>query len=61
MDSVEVLAVDREEEEVAMGRDGLIGMKIGSVTRIKVGNEHMGLMGEDEIHIANQAKDIISS
>ena len=47
MDSVEVPAVDREEEEVAMERDGLIGMKIGSVARIMVGNEHMGLMGKD--------------
>ena len=53
MNSVEVPAADREGEEVELGRSGQIEMMIGSVARIKVGSEDMGVRGEDEIHIAN--------
>ena len=36
-------------------------MKIGSVTGIKGGTEHLDVMREDEVHIASQRKDIIVS
>jgi hypothetical protein len=61
MDSVEIPVADREGDEVDLGTSGQVGMKIESLTKVKVGSEHMGVMGEDEVHIATQAKDIISS
>ena len=61
MNSVEVLAADREEDEVEMGRGGQVGLKIGSLTRIKGDGDQMSPIGEDEAHIVPQAKDVINS
>ena len=64
MDSVEVPSSahhhEREGDEVVMGSGGHVAMKIGSAARMG-GKEHLGVVGEDELHIGNQAKDIISS
>ena len=64
MDSVEVPSSahhhEREGDEVVMGSGGHVKMKIGSVARIG-GKEHLGGVGEDEVHIASQANDIIIS
>jgi hypothetical protein len=41
-----------------MGSGSHVKMKIGSVARMG-GKEHLGVVGEDEVHIASQANDII--
>jgi hypothetical protein len=64
MDSVEVPSSaqrEREGDEFIMGSGGQAEMKIGSFAKFKTGSEHLGVMGEDEVHIASQAKDIIIS
>lgn len=52
MDSVEVPTDNRNAEKVDMGISGHLAMKIGSQAIVKVGSEHMGVMGEDEVQIS---------